>query len=329
MEEDKTLSLSEIKISPSAPKRASSKPVLDASPSGKFIPESFSGNFGESRDCDFIRGDLIGKGAFSRVYIYTVEGCKGSPDPTKVAVKMVSYKNPHSDSVKALKAEINVHRYLKHERIVKYHGMFAEKEHIFVISELCIMSLHDVLVDKSKKALYLSYGDCIRYSGQLVEGLEYMKKQGYVHCDMKPGNIFLKPTLHEGVMDIKIGDFGMTVKENTYIQRRGTPNYISPEVLYPLAHAKIAGYYGEDGIQYTADLWALGCIIFAMIYGKPPFETSNRKETFGKIMTADFKFPNEDKKDAEDLITKILTVQPSDRISYYELKQHPFFEGYF
>ena len=338
--EDKTLSMSDIseimEMSPARSahkKRTPSKPVFDPSPSGKFIPESFSGNFGDTKDCDFIRGAFLGKGAFSRVYVYTVEGCRGSVEPTKVAVKVVNYKNPNSVEVQLLKDEINVHRYLVNERIVKYHGMFIEHGHIVVISELCVLSLQDVLSDKTgvKKALYLDYGDCIRYSGQLVEGLEYMKKQGYVHCDMKPGNIFLKSTANEGVMDIKIGDFGMTVKENTRIQRRGTPNYISPEVLYPPAYAMVKGYYGEDGIQYTADLWALGCIIYAMLYDKPPFQTSKVVTTYERIKTATFSFPEDmgSNPDAESLILSILQRNPASRMGYYEMKLHPFFGGYF
>lgn len=328
---DKTLSMSDItETFPDQQKRTLSQPVLDPSPSGKYIPESFSGNFGNERNCSFIRGAFLGKGAFSRVYVYTVEGCSGDKDPTKVAVKVVSAKN--SKEVQSLKSEINVHRYLTNERIVKYHGMFAEKGHIIVISELCVLSLQDVLSDKSgaKKALYLSERDCIRYSGQILEGLEYMKKQGYVHCDMKPGNIFLKSTNKEGVMDIKIGDFGMTVKENTRIQQRGTPNYISPEVLYPPVHATVKGYYGEDGIQYTVDLWAFGCIIYAMIYGKPPFETSRCSTTYERIRDCIFSFPLPGSKPAaESLISSILRKNPRERITYEEMKSHPFFEGYF
>ena len=69
-------------------------------------------------------------------------------------------------------------------------------------------------------------------------------------------------------MMVKIGDFGLATrvgweKKGTIC---GTPNYISPEVL------------NKDGHGFPADVWALGCVMYALLVGQPPFETSTLKE---------------------------------------------------
>ena len=51
----------------------------------------------------------------------------------------------------------------------------------------------------------------------------------------------------------------------------GTPNYIAPEVLNKLGH------------NYEADIWAMGCIMYALLVGQPPFETDTLKETYSRI----------------------------------------------
>ena len=58
----------------------------------------------------------------------------------------------------------------------------------------------------------------------------------------------------------------------------GTPNYIAPEMLDK----------NEKGYTYSIDVWALGIILYAMLYGRPPFETKDVKRTYQKIMANDY-----------------------------------------
>jgi len=263
----------------------------------------------------------------SRVYIYTVENCSVDPEQIKVAVKVVNYRNPMARQSKLVLAEIKVHQTLDSSHIVKFHGMFIESSHIFIITELCVMSLQDIVRSpnsKHSRALYLSSNDMIRYTAQILEGLRYLRNMSVVHCDLKPGNVFLKPTDRDGVLDVKIGDFGLAAAENSEISTRGTPNYIAPEVLSP-----------EKGqlLTHKVDLWALGCMIFAMQKknGSPPFETDSTYTTYKRIREVVLIFPSLPKPWPEttvDLIKRILVKDPVHRISYEEMIQHPFFEGY-
>lgn len=317
--------------SPKRARRTPTKPTRDNSPSGAFIPDSFIGDFQHRGECNFIRGAFLGKGMTSRVYIYTVENCSTDPEQIKVAVKVVDYRNPLSRNSKLVLAEIKVHQTLDSPYIVKFHGMFIESSHIFIITELCVMNLQDIVRGpnaKQNRALYLNSNDIIRYTAQILEGLRYLREINIVHGDLKPGNVFLKPTDRDGVLDVKIGDFGLAAAENTKISTRGTPNYIAPEVLYP-----------ERGqvLTHKVDLWALGCMIFAMQKknGSPPFETSSAQKTYGRIRAVDLVFPSirngehyEWPDATVDLIKRILVKDPAHRISYEEMMQHPFFEGY-
>ena len=85
-------------------------------------------------------------------------------------------------------------------------------------------------------------------------------------------------------MEIKIGDFGLATKLEFEGEKKrticGTPNYIAPEVLD-----------GKQGHSYEVDTWSLGVIIYTLLIGKPPFETSDVKTTYRRIRMNAYTFP--------------------------------------
>lgn len=78
-------------------------------------------------------------------------------------------------------------------------------------------------------------------------------------------------------MEVKVCDFGLAVQLESYEERRltvcGTPNYIAPEVLST----------SNSGHSFEVDVWALGIIMYALLVGKPPFETKDVKTTYANI----------------------------------------------
>lgn len=107
-------------------------------------------------------------------------------------------------------------------------------------------------------------------------------------------------------MEIKLGDFGLATKLDFDGEKKrticGTPNYIAPEVLE-----------GKSGHSYEVDVWSLGVIIYTLLIGKPPFETSDVKATYKKIRMNSYCFPDHIpiSDNAKDLISKILIGTPS------------------
>lgn len=115
---------------------------------------------------------------------------------------------------------------------------------------------------------------CTRfYSGEILLALEHLHDLNIMHRDLKPENILLDSNMH-----IKVADFGCSkilklpiVPENSNENENGprprsnsfvgTAQYVSPELLT------------EKTISPSSDLWALGCIIYQMIAGLPPFRS--------------------------------------------------------
>jgi polo-like kinase 1 len=133
-----------------------------------------------------------------------------------------------------------------------------------------------------------------------------------IHRDLKLGNLFLNDK-----MEVKIGDFGLATKLEFDGERKrticGTPNYIAPEVLE-----------GKQGHSYEVDIWSLGVIIYTLIIGKPPFETSDVKTTYKRIRMNAYNFPENVaiSDQARSLITLILNNDPSKRPTVDEILMH-------
>jgi len=113
---------------------------------------------------------------------------------------------------------------------------------------------------------------------QLIEALVYLKNNLIVHRDLKLANLFVA---RNG--DLKLGDFGLAAKlDNLHQKRRsicGTPNYIAPEILKGKGHS------------FPADVWAIGVLMYALLVGRPPFETRNISLTYKRIENSIYLFP--------------------------------------
>lgn len=96
----------------------------------------------------------------------------------------------------------------------------------------------------------------------------------------------------------------------------GTPNYIAPEVL--------GG--SSVGHSYEVDIWSIGVMIYALMIGKPPFETSDVKSTYKRIKANAYTFPEDCRlsSEARGLITSILRPEPHLRPTLEDIIAHPF-----
>ena len=122
-------------------------------------------------------------------------------------------------------------------------------------------------------------------------------------------------------MKIKIGDFGLASKLEFEGEKRrticGTPNYIAPEILE-----------GKNGHSYEVDIWSLGVIIYTLVVGKPPFETSDVQSTYKRIKLNQYNFPSNIKvtEELKELIQNILQTNPAKRPTLDQLNNSPFMQ---
>jgi len=104
-------------------------------------------------------------------------------------------------------------------------------------------------------------------------------------------------------------------RSNSFV---GTAEYVSPELL-------------NDKVTYkSSDLWALGCMIYQMIAGRPPFRGASEFMTFQAVSSGIFTYPKGFPDVVKDLINQLLVIDPEKRLgstSFQELKSHPFFKG--
>ncbi len=123
--------------------------------------------------------------------------------------------------------------------------------------------------------------EAVRYVLQACEALAEAHKAGIIHRDLKPANLFVA-TAADGTVRVKVLDFGISKivdggKEDLTKTSAlmGSPLYMSPEQMMS---AKAA-----DG---RADIWALGCILFELVSGQPPFIGNTLPEICSRILTA-------------------------------------------
>ncbi|XP_061881741.1 serine/threonine-protein kinase PLK2b [Entelurus aequoreus] len=253
----------------------------------------------------YCRGKVLGKGGFAKCYEMT------DLSTSKVyAAKIIPHarvSKPHQRE--KIDREIELHRALHHKHIVHFYHHFEDKENIYILLEYCSRkSLAHIL--KARKVL--TEPEVRYYLRQIVSGLKYLHEQEILHRDLKLGNFFVSES-----MELKVGDFGLAAKLEPEGNRRkticGTPNYLSPEVL------------NKQGHGCESDIWALGCVMYTMLLGRPPFETTNLKETYRCIREARYSLPSSLSPQAKQLIAGLLSKIPNERPNLDHILRHDFF----
>lgn len=253
----------------------------------------------------YVRGKFLGKGGFARVH-ELMDLNSSVVLAGKIIHKSRVSKPPHKEKISR---EIELHRSLHHRNVVQFYKHFEDGDNIYIMLENCSRKS---LVHLLKTRHTVTEPEARYFLGQLVDGVSYIHDQNIVHRDLKLGNLFLTAN-----MAVKIGDFGLATrlgqeKKGTIC---GTPNYISPEVL------------NKEGHGFPADVWALGCVLFALLIGQPPFETSTLKETYSRIADNHYTVPDTVSHSAKQLIRRLLHPTPKARPIVSSIPQDPWFSA--
>ena len=254
---------------------------------------------------EYIKGDYVGKGGFATCYLIKNE--KNKKDEKEVyLVKELAY-NESTDK------EAKLHSELVHKNIVKLHRYFInDNKTLYLILDYCENKDLSTLVKKRKR---LTEIEVQYYIWNLIDALQYLHyKKRIVHCDLKPGNIFLTDKL-----EVKLGDFGLAKRitlDFTPTNNGGTAYYMAPE-----------SFEINKKCSFSIDIWAVGIIMYNLLTGKVPFHGKDRKETENKINNDNCEFPQDIiiSEIAKDLIIQILNKDPQKRPSLDQILKHQFF----
>lgn len=247
----------------------------------------------------YIRGRLLGKGGFAKVY-----WCTSLDTNRHYAVKIVPKANlVKSRARQKLQAEIKIHRSLKHDNVCEYKHFFEDKVNCYILLELCQNQSMNEMIKRRKR---LTEPEVKYYMKQLLHAVRYMHGINVIHRDLKLGNLFLDKNLN-----VKVGDFGLATRLSSSDEKRkticGTPNYIAPEV--------IDGNKEKRGHSFEVDIWSMGVICFTTLVGKPPYESKDVKSTYQRILANQYEFPSHIpiSGHARDLISAMLQTNPKKR----------------
>ncbi|KAG6853353.1 hypothetical protein C0991_005027 [Blastosporella zonata] len=219
---------------------------------------------------------------------------------------------PATDSSQ-MYAEIKIHRSLDHPNIVRFQECYDDDDHVYMALELCPSGS---LMELLRRRRRFSEPEARFFMVQLMGACHYMHTHQVIHRDLKLGNLLL-----DANMNLKVGDFGLAALIENPGERKkticGTPNYIAPEVLFDTI----------NGHSFEVDTWSVGVILYTLVVGRPPFQTSEVKEIYKRIRNNDYDFPADRgiSAHAQALIQQILTPNPQERPTIHEIIEHLFF----
>ncbi|KAK7088085.1 serine/threonine-protein kinase 36-like isoform X2 [Littorina saxatilis] len=246
--------------------------------------------------------EIIGEGSFGKVY-------KGRRKFTGqiVALKFIPKVGKSDKELRGLRREIEIMRGLHHDNIIEMLDSFDTDKEVVVVTDYAEGELFQILEDDGS----LPEAQVQTIAANLMSALFYLHSHRILHRDMKPQNILLGKG---GI--VKLCDFGFArgMSTNTLVLTsiKGTPLYMSPELVE------------EKPYDHTADLWAVGCILYELFVGTPPFYTNSIFQLVSMIIKDPVKWPKNMSPVFKDFLQGLLNKNPRQRLSWPDLLHHPF-----
>ncbi|KAG7889855.1 hypothetical protein KL936_002529 [Ogataea polymorpha] len=262
---------------------------------------------------DFTPLKVLGQGAYGKVLLvknkYT--GRLFAQKELKKASIMVNSKTyERTFSERTILASIS-----SHPNIVKLFYALHDDQKLYLILEYIPGG---ELFQHLAQRRFLDEKSSSFYVAQMALALRHLHEMGAVYRDLKPENCLLDKDGY-----LVLTDFGLakqpldTSSENWCNSIIGTPEYCSPEVVRG----------DEYGVK--TDWWSLGCVMFDLLTGSPPFTGNNHKTIIDRILKQKPKYPFYLTSDAKDLLAKLLNKNPQKRLDvdsdWSKFTNHRFF----
>ena len=266
---------------------------------------------GFERECcnkDFYRENEkpIGIGAFGKVWLV-----KHYNTQKLYCIKILSKRNIiEKKLINQLNLEISIMYQINHPNSIKLYNHFEENERIYLIMEYAPNGSIFYYLKKNN----LNISQKLQFFRDTCSIIKYLHSKHIVHRDIKTENLLLDKNYR-----IKLCDYGWA----TYLQPGeklktfcGTFDYAAPEILKKIE-------YDEK-----VDVWSLGILLFEILTGFTPFKGKTNDERFYNISKGLINWPKDINKEAKNLISKILKLNPKERLNIDDILKHKLFSDF-
>jgi calcium-dependent protein kinase len=252
----------------------------------------------------------IGGGSFGTVWL----GHRIGYEKYKFAIKKINKKEVGKE-LELLRREIDILREVDHPNIIKYHDIYEDNNHIFIVMQYCSGGeLFTKIISEGR----LHESEARVFMNKMVMAVNHLHSLQIVHRDLKTENFLFDSKC--ATKELKLVDFGLSNKFGNKLEklhsRVGTIYYVAPEVL-------------KGNYDSKCDMWSLGVLMYVMLSGDLPFYDEKLAEVYKKLNNGEYHFSkpcwNEVSVTAKNLINGLLTVDPTQRLSAKDALKHEWF----
>ncbi|XP_072115910.1 serine/threonine-protein kinase SIK1 isoform X2 [Mobula birostris] len=259
-----------------------------------------------------------------RVGFYDIEGTLGKGNfavvklarhrvtRSRVAIKIIDKRRLQTRELQRVHREVLIMKFLNHPHIIRLYQVMETRDMLYIVTEF---AQNGEMFEHLSERGPLSEREARDKFGQLLSAVEYCHRHHIVHRDLKTENMLL-----DADMNIKLADFGFG---NFYRHGEmlstwcGSPPYAAPEV-----------FEGKDYEGPHLDVWSLGVVLYVLVCGSFPFDGPTLPVLRQRVIEGHFRVPFFLSEDCEDLIRRMLTVDPLKRITIPEIKLHCWLTGH-
>jgi serine/threonine protein kinase len=256
---------------------------------------------------DYLIGQNLGSGSFS-----VVKKCFDRQTNELFAMKIIKKKS--FKKLEILENEVTIIQQTSHPNIIKLIDLYETEEELFLVMEFIQGGeLYESLINNgpfTEEEAYLIFR-------KIIEAVQYLHSNGITHRDIKLENILWTESKNE----LKLTDFSLSknlqLSDIEFMRTPcGTPSYVAPEII--------------KGEPYTrsVDLWALGVVLYLLLFCKYPFSGDCDAEIYQQIENGTFIFPSEIEISEEvmDLISNLLKGDSKRRFTLEQVISHPWMQ---